>query len=52
MFTPTFTPKGEFYIMFTRMEGRSEDLHSYIGDNFNLGDKVHPWGQSSPLANF
>jgi hypothetical protein len=40
IFTPSFTPMGEHYLICTRM----------VGTTSPLGDKVHLWGQSSPLV--
>jgi hypothetical protein len=58
-----FAPEGEYSLLFRRMEGRTEDLHS-LGSTSPLGNKVHPSGttlalgvnftpreQSSPLGN-
>jgi hypothetical protein len=41
MFIPSFAPRGELSLLFRRMEGRIE--------NFTPGDKIHPWGTTSPL---
>jgi hypothetical protein len=42
MFIPSFTPRGEQSLLFRRMEGRT--------DNFTAGDKIHPWGTTTPLG--
>jgi hypothetical protein len=54
MFTPLFTPRGEHDLLFSRMEGQTENLPP--GDNFTskgqssfLGDNFTPGGQSLPL---
>jgi hypothetical protein len=44
LFTTSFTLRGEHSPMFRRMEGRTEDLHSYIEDNLTSA------GQSLPLG--
>jgi hypothetical protein len=41
-FTPSFTPRGEHYLLFKRMEGRTE--------NFTPRGQIHPWVTNSPLG--
>jgi hypothetical protein len=43
MFTTLFTPRGEHSLLFRRMERQTDD-HPY------MGEKVHPWGITSPLG--
>jgi hypothetical protein len=48
MFTLSFTPRGGHSLLFRRMEGQTENFHNQ-GITSLLGDKVHPWGATSPL---
>jgi hypothetical protein len=45
MLTHSFAPRGEFSLQFWRMERRTE-YFTPIGDNFTLGDKIHPLGEN------
>jgi hypothetical protein len=49
MFTPSFSPMGEHFLLFRRMEGRTENFtprgqSSLLGENFALGGKTLPLG--------
>jgi hypothetical protein len=48
MFIPLFTPRGEYSLLFRRMEGRTENFTPW-GQNSPLGDNFAHGGQSFPL---
>jgi hypothetical protein len=55
MFTLSFTPRGEYSLLFRRMEGRTEnftpgDNLTPRGQNSSLVDNFAPGGQSLPLG--
>jgi hypothetical protein len=51
MFTPSFTPRGEHFLLFRRMEGRTENLISPPqGIMSPQGTKFSPWGQLCPFG--
>jgi hypothetical protein len=55
MFTPSFLPRGKHYILFGRMEGRTENFiprgkFTPKGQFSSLGGQLRPWGQSLPLG--
>jgi hypothetical protein len=53
MFTPPFTPRGEHYLLFRRMEGQTENFTPRDlpprGQSSILGDYFVPGGQSLSL---
>jgi hypothetical protein len=55
-FTPTFTPRGEYYLLFRRMEGGGQRIsprgYTFIssGQNSPLGVNFAPGGHSLPLG--
>jgi hypothetical protein len=48
MFTPSFTPRGQHSTVRTN-RGANKELHPQ-GITSHLGDKIHPWGTTSPLG--
>jgi hypothetical protein len=44
MFTPSFTPGSEHSLLFKRMEGQAMNFNP----TSTQGDKIHPWGTTSP----
>jgi hypothetical protein len=47
MFAPSFTLTGEHYLLFRRMEGRTENF-TPRGQTSPLGDNFAPWGKVLP----
>jgi hypothetical protein len=64
MFTPSFTPRVDHYLLFRRMEGRTENFtpgynftlrgeNSLLGDNFAPGDQsLQLWERLFTLGSF
>jgi hypothetical protein len=54
LFTPSFTPKDEHYLLFRKAEVRTESLHPYgitssLGENFPPRKQIWPLGPTSPV---